>query len=57
MEAPPVRDSETKKPYEPPALTVLGTVHGLTESYPGGSVPDCLAINHHTLSNAPPGAC
>lgn len=52
-----MRDSETKKPYEPPALTVLGTVHGLTESYPGGSVPDCLAINHHTLSNAPPGAC
>ena len=53
--------SETKilddAPYEAPALRVLGTVHGLTEAYPNGSVPDCLAINHHTLSNGLPSDC
>ena len=50
-------DIAAEKSYEPPTLNILGTVHGLTESYPGGSVPDCLAINHHTLSNSPPGDC
>jgi hypothetical protein len=39
--------------YEPPALTVLGTVHGLTEGVPGGTIPDCLNVNHNTVSGAP----
>ena len=49
--------SDTKQiAYEPPALQVLGTVHGLTEGTPGGKVPDCLNVNHDTVSGAP-GAC
>jgi hypothetical protein len=48
-----MQQDNTQFVYEPPALKVLGTVHGLTEGTPGGQVPDCLNINHNTVSGAP----
>jgi hypothetical protein len=39
-----------KSTYEPPVLTVLGTVHGLTEGPIPGTLPDALNPNHNTIS-------
>jgi hypothetical protein len=50
---PQMQYHEKQIAYEPPALTVLGTVHGLTEGVPGGTIPDCLNVNHNTVSGAP----
>jgi hypothetical protein len=40
--------------YEPPVLTVLGSVHDLTEGFPAGPLPDALNINHNSVSNPRP---
>lgn len=48
-----MRNREEHVAYETPTLKVLGTVHGLTEGLPGGPVPDCLNVNHNTVSGAP----
>jgi hypothetical protein len=48
-----MRYSEEHVAYEAPTLRVLGTVHGLTEGTPGGDIPDCLNVNHDTVSGAP----
>jgi hypothetical protein len=46
-----MRDSGTKKiAYERPTLKMVGTVYGLTEGIPGGTVPDAVLILHPRIS-------
>jgi hypothetical protein len=45
-----MKSTEEKSTYESPVLTVLGTVHDLTEGFPGGPLPDALNPNHNTIS-------
>jgi hypothetical protein len=45
-----MKSTDKTSTYEPPVLTVLGSVHDLTEGFPGGPFPDALNPNHNTVS-------